>query len=406
MKIVFIFCARHYYNYDDEQFGLNFLREKGHEIEIWSAVNWRYYPKIIEVPRNVHSGELIYIDSSEELEKRLNLIPRDEKVHFIVYAYHDYCKVTEKIRALIVKHGFCFSNLTEASDIVEVRFHKTKLFYLFKECYRILQLLVYGFRCMLPKCSPEIVERRDYFLSSLRGPLLYKSQFNFVRCRNAYNYFPNYLEVFSKRNVIIPHTDYTYYLKNKEIEQEKPIAVFIDEYEIGHSDWVKIGKDFPIKDSKKYFEELNNLFDKIERTFSVSVLIAAHPKAEYSGNEFGGREIIFGKTAELIASSKFAIYLYGTSLTNILLRNRPFFHIYTSMHTIDNPAYKYIEKVNRILKTKLLSTKEISDSLELEEYINVPGDSMDKIISYYIVDSKSSKTDFEIIEQCISGCRS
>jgi hypothetical protein len=79
-----------------------------------------------------------------------------------------------------------------------------------------------------------------------------------------------------------------------------------------------------------YFSSMRNFFDLIEDNFNLKVVIAAHPKAQYQGNEFGHREILKGKTNDLVMGCRFAIAHYSTSVSYPVIFKKPIIFIYTS----------------------------------------------------------------------------
>lgn len=401
MKIIYIFLRRHYYKHDDEQFGISFFRNKGHDVEVWSTVNWTYGRRI-STPCNLHDGDLIYINNLSDLNKKLDEISRKD-VHFIIYAYHTYQRSDYNLRYTLHKRGFVFSNLTEASDLCEIKLHKVDgIYYFVKGCYELFFTICTVFLLLLPFRLDTIKGKILNKITRFWGPLLVKSKYNFISSKNAYNYIPNAFEYFSKRNVIIPHFDFSNYLRVCDDISKKDIAVFVDEYEIGHSDWEKAGVCPPIENKEKYFSELKTFFDYIENEFNVEVVIAAHPKAEYCGSEFGERKIEYYKTAQLIGESKLVLYMYGTSLTYIFLFKKDFILFNTSQHLKGHMVDGTMIQTRRILNSKVLDLTYINDETPLRHYINHYNSNYDNLVEKYINIKNNEADSYQLIEEYIS----
>ena len=71
-----------------------------------------------------------------------------------------------------------------------------------------------------------------------------------------------------------------------------------------------------------YFSEMNSFFDLIEDKYNLEVVIAAHPSANYIGNEFNDRKIIENRTRELVRSSEFVLSHHSNSISYAILYNK------------------------------------------------------------------------------------
>jgi hypothetical protein len=74
-------------------------------------------------------------------------------------------------------------------------------------------------------------------------------------------------------------------------------------------------------------------------------VIAAHPSSKYSKESFGNREIIYGKTGELVKASDGVITHYSTSYVFPILFNKPLLFITTNhMKPVKNGLYKRMQR--------------------------------------------------------------
>lgn len=100
-----------------------------------------------------------------------------------------------------------------------------------------------------------------------------------------------------------------------KLNEELDVCVFLDEAATHHSDFTLLGIKPAV--AEVYFPAMNNFFNFVEKNTGFKVVIAAHPRSNYESmpDIFDGREIVKGKTAELVARSKLVIVHMSTSLS-------------------------------------------------------------------------------------------
>lgn len=134
----------------------------------------------------------------------------------------------------------------------------------------------------------------------------------------------------AKAIIPVNHYDYDSALLNAAAE-EPPVpgkyAVFLDEYLPHHQDFDLLG----VKkiDPARYYAALNAFFAKLEAKHGVEVLIAAHPKADYKDNPFGGRKVFHGKSRLLVRCCEFAFAVASNSTGFAAIYEKPVFFVYT-----------------------------------------------------------------------------
>lgn len=172
----------------------------------------------------------------------------------------------------------------------------------------------------------------------------------------------------------INHFDYDNYLCVKN----NPKRIINSNYCVFLDDNLVYGTDFKMFNMKTieattYFTSMRAFFDRIEKYFNLKVVIAAHPKADYKENEFGNREILKGKTNELVKDCRFAIAHYSTSNSYPVLFKKPIIFIYTSemkkMFYFETIC-KYSKVLNQpLLNIDLTGTGEIPlKKVDIEKY--------------------------------------
>lgn len=144
-------------------------------------------------------------------------------------------------------------------------------------------------------------------------------------------------------DVYINHPDYEVFSNIKSAPEQIEDAsyiLFIDVYFPLHPDLEKI------PDVDTYVSEYRKImcafFDYIENKFHKKIIVAAHPKAQYSGGEFGNREILFGETPRLVKYASMIILHGSNSMSYIALANKPFVIVYTDSFKLYSITYKHI----------------------------------------------------------------
>ena len=105
--------------------------------------------------------------------------------------------------------------------------------------------------------------------------------------------------------------DYDIYLKYREEGADMTLgryAVFLDEYIPFHPDYQSMGVEPPAS-ADEYYPKLCTFFEFIEKKFDLRVIVAAHPRSNYDLTKkyFGDRQVIKGKTTQLVKDSVFVI---------------------------------------------------------------------------------------------------
>jgi hypothetical protein len=135
----------------------------------------------------------------------------------------------------------------------------------------------------------------------------------------------------------IHSANYDLYLKGEKYPHpsflpKNGYTVFLDQYLPHHPDLMipdmKIGID-----PDKYYSSLIKYFDNYELDTGSRVLIAAHPKSQYSDNDirFGGRKVVRGfHSAQIIKFSDVVIAHYSTAIELAILYRKPIIFVTTN----------------------------------------------------------------------------
>lgn len=128
------------------------------------------------------------------------------------------------------------------------------------------------------------------------------------------------------------------------LPESDDICVFLDEAATHHSDCNLLGIE--PADSKVYFEKMNGFFDFVEENTGYRVVIAAHPRSKYESmpDMFGGRDVIKGRTVELVAKSKLVVMHLSTSLSYAVFFKKPVISVRT-------PGVRVLDQLERMVGT-------------------------------------------------------
>ncbi len=200
----------------------------------------------------------------------------------------------------------------------------------------------------------------------------------------------------ANRDIAINHPDYEdYYSNNSKNPINIPYILFIDTYYPLHPDlkyYLKI-KDPNVN---HYREIMKKLFDYLENKYSKKVIIAAHPKSIYSGNEFGQRQIIKNETCNLVKHADLIISHESNSLSFIALSNTPFIFVYPDSYNDSKHLIGYMNQLSAFFQKKTYNI----DRCNWDDIVFSPlnKDIRDKYIKNYLTSKEcSNKTNSEII---------
>lgn len=180
---------------------------------------------------------------------------------------------------------------------------------------------------------PYLTQIQNLSIKELYNKITSKIAHYLFLLYNAYhNIPPRELVLSSNSTVFRTHAynnpDYDNYKFNHELPIiQSDYIVFCDIYFPHHPDLkIHYGSKLCIND-QHYYMLMNKVFKNLEEKYNMPVIIAAHPKSNYKGNEFNGRRIIKYKTNNLICNSKGVITHHSASLSYVMLSNKPLIFI-------------------------------------------------------------------------------
>lgn len=192
----------------------------------------------------------------------------------------------------------------------------------------------------------------------------------------------------------INHFDYDSYLETDATEArlvDRKYCVFLDEYLPYHSDFTLFGMQ--TVDAEPYYSLMNEFFERIEVQYGLQVVIACHPKADYSNNPYNGRLLFKYKTKELVKFSSLVVVHASTSNSFALIYKKPILFVYTEQFKkiFEKTLYALMSDLSNRLDARLMDVLE-----PLEEWDNVERqvkvEKYDAFLLQYLTTDSSMKT--------------
>ncbi|RXJ68999.1 hypothetical protein CRV08_06090 [Halarcobacter ebronensis] len=178
----------------------------------------------------------------------------------------------------------------------------------------------------------------------------------------------------------INYIDYEKVIQEKKSDTEKYV-VFLDQNLTSHPDF-SLNNSRHI-DQVKYINDLNKLFQYIEKKFSIQVVIALHPTSRKY--DFWSKDKqYFDKLYTLVNNSKFVIGHYSTSLYAAISVKKPILLTITNDMISNIPlSVQIIDGLERNFNIKKIN---LDDNYYIESYPNVDIDLYEKFLYDYCTD--------------------
>ncbi len=162
--------------------------------------------------------------------------------------------------------------------------------------------------------------------------------------------------------------DYDHYSRVKLADQrivQGKYAVFLDINLPFQSDLSICG--LPAVNAASYFKSLNQWFDLLEKTYNIKIVIAAHPKANYSSENFEQRQSYRLLSAELVKDAEIVITHTSTALSYAVLNLKPILFVYTDemLRIYKNTVIREIEGLASYLNAPVYNIDQITDGSQV-----------------------------------------
>lgn len=293
---------------------------------------------------------------------------------------------------------------------------------------RARMYVVYAGGVPLPSAMPDI--RRGWHV--LRAKLIrasdaralgsYVSRRLIARAERA-GFFPRPYRVFASgsdvverylrrraipRSAVTPINSFDFdewagYIREHGRPAEDGTCVFLDEGATGHPDDIILNTG-PLE-AATYWRSMARLFDAIEARTGLLVRIAGHPRMDYSKHldAFGGREIVTGRTVELVSRASLVVAHASTSVAFAVLFDRPLLIVRTDGMT--GWRRELVEAMAASLGTKVVNV-DVPGALEELEFDcrRWPDEGRERYKRMYVMSPEAGeRTTWEIVADAVAG---
>jgi len=162
------------------------------------------------------------------------------------------------------------------------------------------------------------------------------------------------------------------------------------------SDDLNIGKKTYLT-SEIWYPSLVSFFQRIEKETDTTVDIAAHPKTSYESNPscFGGRNVFYGKTLELVRDSDFVITRQSTAISYAIIFKKPVIFIYSNQLKQDKLLMAGVNKISEILGTMPINID--SNFEDISSYLKINKFCYDAYKKNYLTSHNIQRTNAQIL---------
>lgn len=322
----------------------------------------------------------------------LSLIDEIEDLNNIVF--NSYSEIKDRIRisntdsifiiefTITVKSYIILYYLTKYNCLISAFGIHSSINFSLKE--KILNIRNYGYNKIVPFAKTFF---NNLVICFLRKIIPIKQCDIFFYCGSA-----SYSKSNAHIKIPINSFDFEDYRKLLESDNSpvdlkgKKYAVFLDEYLPYHPDIKIWGRQSlnPVK----YYSSLNLFFSYLEEKYSLDVVIAAHPKSNYSDSLFRGRRIFKYRTAELVKYSSLVLAHDSLSISFPVLNYKPIKFLYLSeFYNMGTSIMALIKKNSKMLGAELVCID--NDNYTMKEVGFVDKERYDNYKYLYLTSSES-----------------
>jgi hypothetical protein len=318
MKRLIFFISEPFTKACYDKFGIETLEKNGFKVEVWDldrVVN-KNFGNEYAPPDPLNWPGLVTFRGKEALDKIKQLDCESFVILFIGYFYQSY-----GIYRALSESGADYANFMANTIPFPFENKREYLRYYLNNLRRITLKKVFSKTLILNFAF----RRFNSLWPKVKPPRLVLA--GGEKC--VTEFYPN---ITAESEILKVHNlDYDIYLREREIPYRPTnTAVFLDSGFAYHPDYKYRG----VKQSvtpEEYFKALNNFFEMIEKNLDLKVVIAAHPRIDYSQHPetFKGRKCIRGETMRLVKESSLVVVSYTTALSFANIFNRPVIFVTT-----------------------------------------------------------------------------
>jgi len=278
---------------------INDFLSSGYQVEYWNITE--IYRSIGTFTDELNERYALRFDELSKVDLALNELDRTTSIVFVPFKYS---KQFKELFTLLQKHELYLAGINIYPDsALRIDLHKFPKVLLFS--YPVIKML---FKNIFNMLTQYFEPRIDIGI--------FNTYFSSINPRTNSINNPNF-EIFKTLHGETDRLlDYRYIL-------------FADSFFPLHPECLSVSGNTQ-KLATQYHERMRHFFTWLEDHFKMPVVIAAHPSATYSENEFGDRTIIKHKTAALTKDAEIVIQHGSLSYIFAVLFNKPIAFVRTN----------------------------------------------------------------------------
>ena len=394
-KLIIILYPFQFRKFDWERFEINELK-KSNEIVVLDFINvlHPHFKKAYFLDKEIKK-KIIRINSITKYKKKIDeLIQKFNKKNILVI---NFIK-TDSIKSLLINHFLKRKKLKSLSF-----FNPGVSTYNLSTLKNKYNKLI-SFKMLFKKKGETIQKIQGKFINILLKMLRIYPNFIFVageKCKKEI------LQDSRKKNIKIikgSAWDFSKILKKKKnlINLNFDYAVYVDAPGPKFLSDTYLFKDKFLETTNHTYPSLNKFFTFIENKMKLKIIIAPHPKTKIKNKSslFDYREVISGKTMELIKNSKLVITRNSTATTFAAYYKKPIIFFYTN-ETFNEEPHRSSAHLSKSLNLTSININKFNE-INLNNIIKFDIKSYDNYLYNYCTFKDINKPNFAILNELLN----
>jgi hypothetical protein len=354
-KLIIILYPFKFRKFDWERFEIDELK-KLNEVVVFDFINVLYphFKKAYFVDKGIKK-KIIRIDSITKYKKKIDeLIQKHNKKNILIV---NFIKA-DSIKSLLINYFLKRKNLKSLSF-----FNPGISTYNLSTLKNKYNKLI-SFKMLFKKKGETIQKIQGKFINIMVKMLRIYPNFMFVageKCKK------DILQDCRKKNIEIikgSSWDFSKILKEKKdlINLNFDYAVYVDSPGPKFLSDSYLFKDKYLETTNHTYPSLNKFFTFIENKMKLKIIIAPHPKTKIKNKSslFDYREVVSGKTLELIKNSKLVITRASTATTFAAYYKKPIIFFYTN-ETFNEEPHRSSAHLSKSLNLKTININKFNE---------------------------------------------
>ncbi len=378
--LIIIAVESKFKKFDYDRFEINYLKQYSN-VEIWdlSLLSNNSFNKAISAPP-YRGDDLKEINSYRKLFSEISYVKKNfNKKNVCIMNFVQPTTLASLLFLILIKKIGFKSIKYDNSGVPNIsikNFNKT-----FTYLYRNIKWRAYLIIAKFFKIYPtHCIYSGEY----------YKSKYNSYKNKKNIMYLSgntwDYSKILSCKSIKLGHFS----------DSNKKAVLLDGAGPMFGSDDLIIGKKTYLT-SEIWYPSLVSFLQKVEKETDTTIEIAAHPKTSFEANPscFGGRNVSYGKTLEMVRDSDFVITRQSTAISYAIIFNKPVIFIYSDQLKKDKLAMAGVNKISEILGTMPINIDSYIENIS--EYLKIKKSRYELYKKNYLTSQDLSRTNAQIL---------